>query len=71
MGRKVDSDLLVDATAIAERMGFARPQAVHNWRARYPEFPNPIAEFGKSTLWYWPDIEEWLRKTGRLNGRLA
>ena len=65
MGRKVDVDLLVDATAIAERMGFARPQAVHNWRARYPEFPKPIAEFGKSTLWYWPDVEEWLSETGR------
>ena len=66
MGRKVDIDLLVDATAIAERMGFARPQAVHNWRARYPEFPKPIAEFGKSTLWYWPDVEEWAGRTGRI-----
>jgi len=66
MGRKVDIDLLVDATAIAERMGFARPQAVHNWRARYPEFPKPIAEFGKSTLWYWPDVEVWLRRTDRM-----
>ena len=66
MGRKVDIDLLVDATAIAERMGFARPQAVHNWRARYPEFPKPIAEFGKSTLWCWLDVEEWLKVTGRL-----
>ena len=66
MGRKVDVDLLVDATAIAERMGFARPQAVHNWRARYPDFPGPIAEFGKSTLWYWPDVAEWLKATDRL-----
>jgi len=65
MGREVDIDLLVDATAIAERMGFARPQAVHNWRARYPEFPKPIAEFGKSTLWSWPDVEDWVKRSGR------
>ena len=67
MGRKVDVDLLVDATAIAERMGLARPQAVHNWRARYPEFPKPVAEFGKSTLWYWPDVLDWVRASGRSN----
>ena len=71
MGRKVDVDLLVDATAIAERMGFARPQAVHNWRARHPDFPQPIAEFGKSTLWYWPDVDEWLQATGRHTSGLA
>jgi hypothetical protein len=31
----------------------------------------PLVELRQGNVWYWPDIEEWLGKTGRLNGRLA
>jgi predicted DNA-binding transcriptional regulator AlpA len=65
VGRKVDVDLLVDASAIAARAGYSRPQTVHNWRARYPDFPPPVAEFGKAVVWYWPDVEDWLRRRSR------
>jgi hypothetical protein len=65
MGRSVDIGLVMDAQRIAERAGVKSPQAVHNWRARYADFPEPIAVFGKAVLWYWPDVEIWLRATGR------
>ncbi len=68
---EIDPGLLVGAPEIAERLGLARPQVVHNWRYRHADFPVPIAELRQGNVWYWPDIEEWLRKTGRLNGRLA
>ena len=63
--REIDPGLLVGAPEIAERLGLARPQVVHNWRYRHADFPVPIAELRQGNVWYWPDIEEWLQMTGR------
>jgi hypothetical protein len=57
---------LVGAVEIAERLGVARPQVVHDWRRRHPEFPKPIAVISRVGIWYWPDVERWARATGRL-----
>jgi hypothetical protein len=66
MGRKIDIDQLVGAVEIAERLGVARPQVVHDWRRRHPDFPAPIAVISRVGIWYWPDVERWARTTGRL-----
>lgn len=66
MGRKIDADHLVGATEIAERLGVARAQTVHVWRGRHPDFPEPVATLQTAMVWYWPDIETWARRTGRL-----
>ncbi len=58
-------DQLVGASEIAKRTGVKRTQAVHVWRQRYPEFPQPVAKLG--LVWYWPEVERWARKTGRLS----
>ena len=65
-GRLVDSDDLVGATEIAERLGLAQAQTVHNWRRRHDDFPKPIASLRQAMIWAWPDIEQWARSTGRL-----
>lgn len=65
MGRKVDVDLLVGATEIAERLGVARPQVVHDWRRRHADFPQPLTVVSRVGLWYWPEVERWARATGR------
>lgn len=65
MGRMIDLDDLVDAPEIARRAGLKGPQAVHNWRSRYPDFPEPAAVYGKAVLWDWLEVERWLRSTGR------
>ncbi len=66
MARKVDVDHLVGTAEIAERLGVGRPQVVHDWRRRYPDFPKPITRLAIGFVWSWPDVEHWARKTGRL-----
>jgi predicted DNA-binding transcriptional regulator AlpA len=66
MGRKVDVDQLVGAAEIAERLGVARPQVIHEWRRRHGDFPQPVAHLRQALVWYWPDIQQWARHTGRL-----
>lgn len=59
-------DQLVGAAEIAERVGATRPQAVHTWRQRYADFPEPVVTLRRVILWHWPDVEKWARRTGRL-----
>ena len=57
---------LVGATEIAKRLGFARAQVVHTWRRRHADFPEPVAVLEMGLVFYWPEIERWARRTGRL-----
>ncbi len=59
-------DDLVGSTEIAERLGVAHPQLVHDWRRRHPDFPQPVASLRQALIWSWPDVERWARRTGRL-----
>lgn len=65
--RKVDPQQLVGTAEIAERLGLAQFQTVHSWRQRYSDFPKPVATLKQAMIWYWPDVEDWARKTGRLS----
>ncbi len=66
MTPKVDSEELVGAAEIAQRLGLAQAQTVHLWRRRYPEFPQPVAALKQALVWHWPDVLKWARETGRL-----
>lgn len=66
MGRRIDVDHLVGAAEIAERLGVARPQVVHQWRNRHSDFPEPVAQLQQALVWNWPDVERWAKDTGRL-----
>ena len=66
MGRKVNSDDLVGAHEIAQRLGMKRPQVVHEWRRRHKDFPKPIAMLKTAMIWDWRDVKEWATSTGRL-----
>jgi len=57
---------LVGTAEIADRLGLSFRETVHNWRRRYPDFPEPVAQLRQGYLWLWPDIERWARHTGRL-----
>lgn len=57
-------DELVGAAEIAERLGVARPQVVHDWRRRYPDFPEPVAALKQALIWEWPVVQAWARRTG-------
>jgi hypothetical protein len=67
MARRIDPAQLVGSGEIAERLGVARPQVVHDWRRRHPDFPEPVAKLKTAMNWYWPDVEEWAIRTGRLS----
>jgi transposase-like protein len=58
-------DELVGAAEIARRLGVKRPGVVHDWRRRYPEFPQPVTTLQAGHVWAWPDVEKWAKKTGR------
>jgi hypothetical protein len=66
VGRKIDVDDLVGVDEIADRLGLKRRQVVHNWRARHPDFPEPVAKLNGGFVWYWPDVAAWARETGRI-----
>ena len=57
---------LVGAAEIADRLGAKKSTLVHDWRYRYPDFPEPVAKLKSALVWAWPDVEAWARKTGRL-----
>jgi hypothetical protein len=67
MGRRLDVDQLVGTAEIAERLGLAHPETVHDWRRRHPEFPAPVARLRIGYIWYWPEVERWAVATGRLH----
>ena len=58
-------DQLVGAAEIAERFGLKRASLVHDWRNRYPEFPEPVATLSAGLVWAWPDVAAWGKATGR------
>lgn len=62
MGRRIDIDDLRNAEQVAEMLGLSRPQAVHQYRRDYPDFPTPVYSGRKTVLWVWQDIEAWRAK---------
>jgi hypothetical protein len=66
MGRRVDVDQLVGAAEIADRLGVSNSQVIHVWRARHPDFPEPVTKLRTAMIWYWPDVKTWAQQTGRL-----
>ena len=67
MGRRVAIEDLVGAHEIAQRLGVARPQVVHEWRKRHADFPKPVADLTAALIWDWREVEAWARATGRLD----
>ena len=56
---------LVGAQEIADLLGVARPQVIHEWRRRHPGFPQPVAKLGMGLVWNWPDVLAWAKATNR------
>jgi hypothetical protein len=41
----------------ARRLGVNKSTVVHDWRYRYPDFPEPVASLSGGFIWAWPDVE--------------
>ncbi len=57
---------LVGAAEIAERLGIAHAQTVHNFVRRHPDFPAPVTKLRQAMVWDWNDVAAWAVATGRL-----
>jgi len=56
---------LVGLTEIAQRAGVQKP-VVSGWRTRYTTFPAPVADLTAGPVFWWPQVQAWLKGTGRV-----
>ncbi|GII30434.1 N-6 DNA methylase [Planotetraspora mira] len=60
-----DDSATVAAADIARLAGVGRA-AVSNWRRRFDDFPSPVGGTSSSPLFSLFDVEDWLRRQGKL-----
>lgn len=67
MGRRVDIDDLIDVGEVARLLGLSHKNSVSTYAKRYSDFPQPVVQFAdrKCRLWDRPEVEQWMRRTGR------
>ena len=63
--RRYELSDLVGVFEIAERLG-SGTSVVYDWQRRHTDFPQPVLRLRMGTVWFWPDVEDWARETGRL-----
>lgn len=70
VARKVEVDQLVGASEISRRLGLRNSSHVHQIRQADPTFPPPLVQLSEGRsgafVWYWPDVEWWAKRQGRL-----
>ena len=62
--RVADLPELVSRVEIAEMLGVTR-QRVHQLVGQ-SDFPEPVSVLGVGMIWRREDVEDWMRRTGRL-----
>lgn len=55
---------LLGQVEIAQRGCVQRP-VVNMWRKRHPDFPAPVAELATGPVFWGPEVDAWLERTGR------
>jgi predicted DNA-binding transcriptional regulator AlpA len=63
--RRVRVSQLAGVDELAAELGVSR-DAIHKWRKRHSDFPEPVATLSMGMLWSRPDVIAWAKKTGRL-----
>jgi predicted DNA-binding transcriptional regulator AlpA len=61
VGRKVDTDELIDAQGVADLLGLAQRNTVSLYQRRYADMPRPVVDLGRGRckMWLKTDITEW------------
>ena len=69
MGRTVDLDDVLDATAVASIIGLADARSVSTYRNRFADFPPPVlmSNGGRCQFWLRQEVEAWqaMRRSDR------
>ena len=58
---RVDTEDLIDTQGVAEILGLAHRNTVHQYQERYDDMPKPVFDLGKGRvkLWLRPEIKCW------------
>jgi hypothetical protein len=56
---------IVGISEIAEDCGVSK-QAVNNWRSRFDDWPEPVAELKMGAIYWWLDVTAFLLRHPRL-----
>lgn len=61
MGRKVDTDDLIDAQGVADMLGLAQRNTVSLYQRRYSDMPRPVVDLGRGRckMWLRAEIDAW------------
>lgn len=63
MGRKVDTDELIDAQGVADLLGLAQRNTVSLYQRRYTDMPRPVIDLGsgRCKMWLRSEVADWNR----------
>jgi eukaryotic-like serine/threonine-protein kinase len=64
MDRRVRVSQLAGVDELAAELGVTR-DAIHKWRKRHDDFPQPVATLTMGNLWQRDDVLKWAKSTGR------
>lgn len=58
---RVETEDLIDTQGVAEILGLAHRNTVHQYQERYEDMPKPVFDLGtgRVKLWLRPEIERW------------
>jgi predicted DNA-binding transcriptional regulator AlpA len=64
VGRRVNTDDLLDAQGVAEMLGLAQRNSVSLYQRRYADMPRPVVDLGpgRTKLWLRQEVEGWAVK---------
>jgi predicted DNA-binding transcriptional regulator AlpA len=56
---------LMTASDIAEQYGYSSQSNLTNYRSRGVAFPDPVAKFGRTFVYWRPEVEKWMEERTR------
>ncbi len=64
MAPPVSTEDLIDTQGVAEILGLAHRNTVHQYQQRYRDMPRPVFDLGKGRvkLWLRPEMQQWAQE---------
>lgn len=70
MGKRINTDDVIDAQGVADLLGLAQRNTVSLYQRRYPAMPRPVIDLGQGRckLWSRTEIADWAQERRRARG---
>lgn len=65
VAKRINLDDLIDADGVREALGLENVGTVYTYRRRYDDFPAPVIDRGRGSLWSRRDVKRWADKHPR------